>query len=143
MKSPKVHLRDLFWLVLVAAMGLAWRREFDSHQELRVQFAYSQSVAQELAEITNIKMRPTKDGDYEFIPSGTSLVPCPACGGKVGIESDYDLIDGKKPRRMYICCDCRTHFACVLTPGASEGYWLPVADLPKFESLHEPSVKNP
>ena len=27
MKSPQIHLRDFFWLVLVVALGLAWGSE--------------------------------------------------------------------------------------------------------------------
>ncbi len=33
MKLPKLHLRDLFWLVLVAAMGLCWWLEYRHRSE--------------------------------------------------------------------------------------------------------------
>ncbi len=37
MKLPKLHLRDLFWLVIVAAMGCAWGVEKYSQLSLRRQ----------------------------------------------------------------------------------------------------------
>jgi hypothetical protein len=37
MKLPKLHLRDLFWLVLVCALGVGWWVDHRSNRQLAAQ----------------------------------------------------------------------------------------------------------
>jgi hypothetical protein len=45
MKPPRLHLRDLFWLVLVAAMAVAWwlerKRSNEAYLDLQLQWLSS------------------------------------------------------------------------------------------------------
>lgn len=49
MKRPRLHLRDLFWLVLVVALGLGWwlehQRQITQLAELRLKLYIAEAKA--------------------------------------------------------------------------------------------------
>ena len=79
MKLPQLHLRDLFWLVLVVAMGLGWAYDrlgaYIIAQHATVGFEAANEILEEQTRAAAAEgyRFDYRDGKYKMIPVDESV----------------------------------------------------------------------